>query len=197
MERHMYTHYVLRAAVIAGDVANYCDHVEHNEDADRQIIRDAGCALRELACEIAANEGVDLKVAYANRLRMIESANVLFAETPYDGGADAEAAVTWRDLQLVQARHDRAFHPDVVGMHKGEQLRHYTLHLAKIVAALSRRAESSSVEREILERRLPDLLLFGIKLSTVTGECLSSDALRSGGMPRSEQVNSTAPALAA
>ena len=42
-------------------------------------------------------------------------------------------ANSWRALQLVQAEHDRHYHPDVCGLTKGEQLRHYALHLAKIV----------------------------------------------------------------
>jgi hypothetical protein len=177
MEMPMYTEYVLRIARIASDVANYCDHVEHNETADPGTVSDAGRALRELASQIASQECIDLKAAYANRLRMIESANVLVGELSYDGGADADSARTWRDLQLVQARHDRAFHPDVLGMPKAEQLRHYALHLAKIAGALARRVESETVSVEILDRRLPDLLLFGIKLSTVTGDRLPDDRL--------------------
>ncbi len=65
----------------------------------------------------------------------------------------------------MQIDHDRHYHPDVVGMAKVQQLRHYALHLAKAVGAF---AEPRG-EQELLHRRLPDILLFAIKLPTVMG----------------------------
>ena len=41
----------------------------------------------------------------------------------FDGAAAARDASTWRELQLVQYEHDRAYHPDWrPGLHKSEQL---------------------------------------------------------------------------
>ena len=72
----------------------------------------------------------------------------------YDGHRAALEARTWRDLQLVQGDHDRYYHPDVLGMAKDQQLRHYALHLAKAVGAFAEPREA----QELLHRRLPDVL---------------------------------------
>ena len=58
-------------------------------------------------------------------------------------------------------------------MAKDQQLRHYALHLAKAVGAFAEPRE----EQELLHRRLPDVLLFAIKLHTVMGVRLSDARL--------------------
>lgn len=158
-------------------VANYCDHVEHNEPCDRSWVLDAGRNLRALACAIADQEGLDLRELYAARLRAIEARNPLDHESAVDGGELAERAATWRDLQLVQAEHDRFYHADVVGLSKFDQLRHYVLHLAKLVGALADAARDPAAAVDIRDRRLADLLLFGVKLSTVMGQRLPDTPL--------------------
>jgi hypothetical protein len=165
--------FALRLAPPAAAVANYCDHVEHNEIADRAWVLDAGVQLRELACELSTSSGLSPFDLYAERLGEIEARNVLAHPERFDGHRAALEARTWRDLQLVQADHDRDYHPDVVGMAKDQQLRHYALHLAKAVGAF---AEPRG-EQELLHTRLPDVLLFGIKLSTVMGARLPDDVL--------------------
>ena len=165
--------FALKLAPLAAAVANYCDHVEHNEIADRAWVLDAGAQLRELACELSIGSGLSPVDLYAERLGEIEARNVLAHSGGYDGHRVALEAQTWRDLQLVQADHDRHYHPDVVGMAKDQQLRHYALHLAKAVGAFAEPRE----EQELLHRRLPDVLLFGIKLSTVMGVRLSDEGL--------------------
>ncbi len=77
-----------------------------------------------------------------------------------------------RKLQLVQIAHDREFHPDVFGLPRVDQLRHYTLHVAKLVGLMAETCDDSSVWPDFRQRRLPDLLLFGIKLSTIANERL-------------------------
>jgi hypothetical protein len=158
-------------------VANYCDHVEHNEHAERAWVLDAAREMRVLACDIARAEDIDLRAAYAARLNAIETRNPLQHPGSLDGGAQAEQATTWRDLQLVQAEHDRYYHADVVGLTKLDQLRHYALHLAKLVGALAHAAEAPEAAADFRDRRLADLLLFGVKLSTVTGQTLPETAL--------------------
>lgn len=164
----------LRLAVLAGDVANYCDHVEHNEAADLGSVREAGRTLRELAIELAALDTVPAVERYARRLAVIEGRNVLDHADAFDGAAAARNASTWRELQLVQTTHDRVFHPDVLGLAKLDQLRHYALHISKLAAALARVVQRTLTLEEFVEDRLPDILLFGIKLATVTGERLPS-----------------------
>jgi hypothetical protein len=165
--------FALAAAPLAAAVANYCDHVEHNEPAEPGWVIEAGERLTIIALELAATSGRDLVQLYAARLASIETGNVLAQSNSFDGGQAALAANTWRELQLVQSTHDRTYHPDVVGMSRLEQLRHYAFHLTKIVGAFAEARD----DRELIDRRLPDALLFAIKLRTVMGSRLPNDPL--------------------
>ena len=73
----------------------------------------------------------------------------------------------------MQWEHDRNYHPDVLGLSRYEQLRHYAFHLAKLAGAAA--AAASGDESDFLARRLPDLLLFGLKLATLTNEPLPDE----------------------
>lgn len=178
MDRSQFQKFALASARAAAAVANYCDHVEHNEPAETEWVVDAGDELSRLAFEFAHAVGVDLLELYADRLGAIEARNVLAGSGGPGGRSAALAAATWRDLQLVQVEHDRYYHPDVFGLARTEQVRHYAFHLAKIVGAF---AEPAGPE-DLISRRLPDVLLFGIKLQTVMGNRLADEPLprRSG-----------------
>jgi hypothetical protein len=80
------------------------------------------------------------------------------------------AARTWRGLQVAQLGHDRVYRPDVFGLPRFAQTRHYVLHGSKLVGRVA------DVERdgweEFVQRWLPDILLIGIKLISVTGVAL-------------------------
>jgi hypothetical protein len=165
--------FALAAAPCAAAVANYCDHIEHNEVATADWVTKAADELRRLVLDFASEANLDLINLYAERLGAIEARNVLARPGGFDGHAATLAAETWRDLQLVQVEHDRYYHADVVGLAKVEQLRHYALHLAKIVGSF---AVASDAE-ELVNRRLPDTLLFAIKLQTVMGKRLGDAAL--------------------
>lgn len=165
----------LRLAVVSADVANYCDHVEHNESADVAAVRDAGRGLRVTAIEVCGAAGVDAIDLYANRLAAIEARNVLSRDGLFDGAEAARAADGWRALQLVQADHDRAYHPDVVGLTKADQLRHYALHVAKLAGATAGVARGDLPYDDWLTRRVADMLLFGLKLATVSGQKLADE----------------------
>jgi hypothetical protein len=162
-------------------VANYCDHAEHNEPTDREWVTRAGQKLRLSALEIAAHEDEDLFTLYATRLHQIEHRNPLWSEEGPDGRDLVLSASNWRELQLVQSEHDRYYHPDVVGLAKLDQLRHYALHVAKLTGVLAELAADAGDHDSFRARRLPDLALFGVKLSTVTGECLQAGPLRCAG----------------
>jgi hypothetical protein len=168
--------FALAAAPMAAAVANYCDHVEHNEATAADGVLQAAEGLRRLAFEFAAGAKLDLIHLYAERLGAIEARNVLARPGGFDGHGGALSADTWRDLQVVQIEHDRFYHPDVVGLAKVEQLRHYALHLAKIVGAFA----GSTDDDELVNRRLPDTLLFAIKLQTVMGKRFGDEALPRG-----------------
>jgi hypothetical protein len=165
-------------AVAAGQVANYCDHGDHNEPVDSSWVLGAAETLRTVAVRVAARERRDIFELYAQRLAAVEARNVAAGEG-YDGAAAAEGAATWRELQLVQLEHDRHYHPDVLGLHKSEQLHHYALHLTKLVAALADEPSPPAQHDDFIARRLPDMLLFGIKLATVMNSKLPDNDLRS------------------
>lgn len=167
----------LELAICAGEVGNYCDHVEHNEPVERKWVMMAGERLRGLAVAVGRSAGVDVLGLYAQRLASIEKANVHCGPGSFDGAAAARTAGSWRALQLVQLKHDRAYHPDVVGLSRADQLRHYALHLAKLAGAFARRSGGDADDEEVVERRLPDMLLFGIKLATVMAEKLPEEPL--------------------
>jgi hypothetical protein len=175
--------FALALAPSAAAVANYCDHVEHNESAQTRWVTEAADALQQHALRLAHEAEIDLIDAYGERLGAIERRNPLSHPQSFDGRGAALAAGTWRDLQVVQVEHDRQYHPDVTGLAKIEQLRHYTLHLIKIVGAFAEPAE----EEELLTRRLPDTLLFALKLRTVMGNRLDKEPL-----PRRNAVRSLA-----
>jgi hypothetical protein len=173
VDSDQFQRFALAAAPEAAAVANYCDHVEHNEAAETGWVLDASSDLSRLAFEFAYAAGVDLLRLYAERLGAIELGNVVARPGGFDGRAAALAATSWRELQLVQVEHDRFYHPDVFGLARTEQLRHYAFHLAKIVGAFADAANPD----ELINRRLPDVLLFSIKLRTAMGKRLSDEPL--------------------
>ena len=168
---------LIAAAKAAGQVANYCDHADHNEPVEAAWVLGAAECLRAVAQRIAEREGLDLIEAYAARLAQIEDRNVQTPLGSFDAPAEARRATTWRELQRVQAEHDRLYHPDVIGLHKSDQLQHCSLHLTKLVAALAGEPSSGEEHADFLARRLPDMLLFGLKLPTTMGVKLPDSAI--------------------
>jgi hypothetical protein len=168
---------LLVLAVNAATVANACDHVEHNEDVSMQSVRTAAREIRGIGVRLAIEASRDPTELYRQRLDQIEKRNVLFGEGSYDGRASVPSQPTWYQLQRVQIEHDRCYHPDVIGMPKLEQLRHYALHVAKLSGAVAEVIAGEISCQDLVARRVPDMLIFGIKLSTVTGERLSSESI--------------------
>jgi hypothetical protein len=173
MQARTFQDFALRLAPHAAAVANFSDHVEHNEFADRAWVLDAAAALRTEAVELATAARLCPVELYAERIGEIEARNVLAHPGAYDGHQAVLVAATWRDVQIAQVEHDRYYHPDVIGLAKDQQLRHYALHVAKIVGAFAEPRD----EQELLRRRLPDALLFGVKLETVMNVRLADEPL--------------------
>ncbi len=171
---------VVRAAA---SLAAYCEHVEHNEAHAVDDPATAGDSLRAIALALACEAGVSLLELYRARIEAIEAGSIHSA-TAIDGivempGADAlRHAATWRHVQIAQLLHDRRFHPDVFGLSKLEQLRHYTLHVTKL-AGLLIDAEEPDAWRQFAQHRLPDLAVFGVKLATVCNRALPDEAVDS------------------
>jgi hypothetical protein len=165
---------VRRLAITAASVARYCDHVEHVEPADADVIAQAGAELRELAIHLARILRCDVIEAYGARLDLAERSYVLGLGEGFEAGRQIALASSWRDLQLIQGHHDRLYRPDVWGLSRLDQLRHCSIHLSKLVGVL---ADPSSTADDLRIRTAPDILLFGIKLATVAGQALTEDAL--------------------
>lgn len=137
----------------------------------------ASSGLCALARSVADRGGADIVALYANRLHVIEVKSVHHRALAFDGAAAARHATSWRELQLVQLDHDRAYHPDVFGLTKADQLRHYALHLAKIAGAFARAADGEVSDGDVLARRVPDTLLFGVKVATAASFKLPDEPL--------------------
>ena len=165
-----------RLAIVSASVATYCDRAEHLEATDRESIGTAGAELRDLAFELAATNNIDLVESYRARLLLVERRHPLYPAGGFVAANEiGHQGVTWRQLQSVQWDHDRHYHPDVLGLSRYEQLRHYAFHLAKLAGAATQAADKDP--SDFLERRLPDLLLFGLKLATLVNEQLPEQPL--------------------
>jgi len=162
---------------VAGAVALHCDRTEHNESPDGNTVREAAHRMRYLAVSLAEDMQVDLVALYASRLAAVEYASHVEPLLP-SPAAEIGAARTWRGVQLAQLRHDRHYHPDVFGLSRRDQLIHVTLHLSKLSAAVALLFEADQgVWADFTRRRLPDIALFGVKLSSVAGESIDKESV--------------------
>lgn len=161
---------------VAGELARHCDRAEHNEQVDRGTLIRAGAQLRAMAGRLAAGHAIRLQERYADRLDGVESRHPLSGGGSFDGGDAVRISKTLLELQRAQIRHDAVYHPDVAGMPKYAQLRHFTLHLTKLSMLLLDAIEGRDRE-EFLHERLADLFIFGLKLSTVAGERLPDEVI--------------------
>jgi len=160
----------------AGELARHCDRAEHNEQVDRGTLIRAGAQLRAMACRLATAYAIKLQERYAERLDAVESRHPLAGGGSFDGGDAVRVSKTMLELQRAQLRHDTVYQPDVAGMPKYSQLRHFTLHLTKLSMLLLDAIEGRERD-EFLNDRVADLFIFGIKLSTVAGERLPDDVI--------------------
>jgi hypothetical protein len=164
------------------DVAKYCDRSHHADRSDRAAVSRAANVLIDEACRLADAMEIDIFTAYAARVEAVEGINVLQARGDFDGGEAIRRASTWRELQEAQIQHDRHYHPDVFGLHRRDQVEHCCFHLSKLVGWFIRVLDrDEGALEEVRVRRLPDLLLFGIKLATLMGEPLAEAPLSAAG----------------
>lgn len=174
---------VVAVARAAGRVSTFCDRLEHGESAERAAVSEAARLLREGAFGYAREAGLDLLDLYAARLGRSERSHMLARPASFDGEKAARSATTLRELQRVQVEHDREFRPDVFGLSRYEQLRHCALHLAKLAGSAAELYEDPSRRSDFERQRLPDVLLFGLKLATLADERLSEEPLEQAALP--------------
>ena len=156
----------------AADLAGFCEHIEHNESNSIGIAARAGDQLREIAANLSARSGISLTSAYAARIRAVEEKSLLRHVSLFESavtlpGAEVLAsAQTWDEVQIGQLIHDRQFHPDVFGLSKLEQIRHYTFHVTKL-AGMFVDALDNNAWPIFQKERLADIAVFGVKIATV------------------------------
>ena len=168
----------------AADLAGFCEHVEHNESNSVKETARVGDRLREIAAQLSAHSGLSLAAAYAERIRSVEERSLMRHASLFDDEAGLPGATAlndakgWDEIQIGQIIHDRQFHPDVFGLSKIEQVRHYTFHVTKLAGLLVDAIENDdwpSFEQE----RLADIAIFGVKIATVCNIQLTREAVDS------------------
>ena len=162
----------------ASSCASFCEHIEHNEPATTSHVVVAAQTMRRVAAQLAKQSQLSLRQAYEDRIRNVEAASLLAFSTDAPAtllvGADAlSTAQRWDEVQVAQVAHDRHFHPDVFGLSKVDQLRHYTFHVTKLAGLLAETLEQGDWD-EFRDQRLADIAVFGVKLATVCNERLPS-----------------------
>ena len=166
----------------AADLAGFCEHVEHNEPNSIDDAVHAGERLRKIAAELSARSRISLAATYAARIRAVEEKSLLRHLSVRGGamdlrGADAlDSATTWEELQIGQIIHDQQFHPDVFGLPKVDQIRHYTLHVTKLAGLFLESIENDGWTA-FRSERLADIAIFGVKIATVCNIELLADAV--------------------
>jgi hypothetical protein len=168
---------VVSMAGAAADVARYCDRAEHCDEVDREWVLRAGDTCRTAAFRLSRAGGVEIRQLYAARLDRIEENQILGTARNVSAAESIRNADTLRALQTAQAEHDRVYHPDVYGLSRINQLRHYSFHVTKLVGAIADLIVEPTDWEDFFVRRVPDMLLFGIKLPTVMGQNLSEEPL--------------------
>lgn len=133
---------VRRAATAAALISNYCDHIEHVEEADRRWVLTAAEEFRTIACVLAIS----------GELRLHDDWNQKISRDPITR--------TMRCMQIAQAEYDREHHPDVFGRSRYEQLRH---HAIKATVLLGRLCDSAVTDRELAI----EFWSLGLRVSTV------------------------------
>ena len=162
----------MHALVRAGGlVGKYCDRAEHAEGPVAVFV-EVGDLLREQAVRVATELRQDLRDLYATRLHQVEVRNSAYAPDEYDGAAAVRTAATWRDWQLAQLRHDRVYHPEVAGLSKYDQVRHFAFHLQYLTWLADEACASPALRNSYVVDRVPDVLLFGLKFATIAGQHL-------------------------
>lgn len=160
---------LIDVARASAKVAHFCDRAEHVEVHERTWLIEAAQLLWDTFTALSAAHESSPREMYGRRLRQIELRNVLC-----DGSTgpawQAECAETPRQLQLAQIAHDREFHPDVIGMAKIDQLRHYAFHLAKLCGHVAEQTQDGGT---LDGERSADLGLFAVKLWTLCGVRMS------------------------
>lgn len=156
----------------AANLASFCEHVEHNEPTRTDVVAHASTQLRRTAQNLASASGLSLKDLYASRIRAVEEASFLATAplpgntTNFDGANAAQKASTWQHLQTAQLLHDRQFHPDVFGLSKIDQVRHYTFHVTKLAGLLAEAIDNEDWSA-FEQTRLADIAIFAVKTATV------------------------------
>jgi hypothetical protein len=113
----------------------------------------AGAERRSSALTLLRDHDMNPLDAYASRLAQIEIRHPLAGAGLFDADYVVRDVKSWRGLQQAQAHHDAVYHPDVTGLAKIDQLRHYTLHMAKLAWLLQDAADGGDIGGDVANDR--------------------------------------------
>jgi hypothetical protein len=162
-----------------GVLAAYCEHAEHNEPHSVESTLIAASCLRTIGTTLTSCVGTSVLLAYERRIEQVELASLhalseVGGEREAPGAAALRQATSWFDVQIAQSLHDRRFHPDVFGLSKADQLRHYVLHVAKLSGLFVEAIDAGKWRDFALERGI-DIVIFGVKIATCCNARLSGE----------------------
>lgn len=143
------------------DLAARCEQPgtqEENAGALREVARSIGLQAQLLSAE----EHRDVVADCAVRLRETAQERGVSYAVDFADRAGPDVAVSWRELQIAEAAHDRACNPDSQALAPREQTVRHTLRMAAIAGGI---ADGKDVWRP-----LADMLLLAVRLVSAVGE---------------------------
>lgn len=184
-ERVAHESHLRRLIYASGQLADACEHIEHLEQPHYRVASVSRCLI-EISVAMAADLNRDLRQAYIDRIFAVESDSYHRLEADsrinlagYDKLVEAQ---TWRQIQIGQIYHDRRFHPDVFGLSRREQLRHYSFHVSKLPWRLAEAIDANRPD-DFYDVRLADVALFGVKLASLIDWKLPQTPVDQGFVP--------------
>ncbi len=145
------------------DLAARCEQPDGQEEESTKTLRDVAASIGLQAQLLSAEEHRDVVADCVTRLQeTAQEQGVSYAIGFADRAADSELAVSWHELQLAVAAHERACDPDWQALAPREQLVRHTIRLATIAGDIA--------EGKDLWRPPADLLLLAVRLFGDAGE---------------------------
>ena len=152
---------------VVSKLSTYLEHAEHCEPTDVADIDWASDQLLSIASSLSEQYDVDIGLALLERLNSIRTKRGVFTSEATSFAQVIEEAETWRMLQVGQFLHDKQCHTNVINNIEDAQLRHYTLHLAKLPFHFSAALQANNMSHFFESGRFADLIAFGLKLATL------------------------------
>lgn len=160
--------FVLAAATLS----KHCEHVEHCESNSVNDINLVSEKLLQIALSIAIENKINLAEVYLKKLQTVEAKKhlqkTLLNEDPSLQAGPLTKDITWQKIQINQLIYDRQSEPNMLGIPKYEQVRHYALQITKLASLLFEATENNQL-KDFCDKHLADIAIIGVKLATLRG----------------------------